>query len=157
MSRKFEVEEKGLQERVITRFLETGNMAEVARETGVGYFNLVHYISWVKENDPGLIERYDERTKVDVFRVLNKYTKKLDKKLEEWEINKKDEKWLKGVRELKNYLDSYVNTMEKLINIQKIGRERDLIIQTIKEESPEVAMRIIERLRGLRTEQNLLT
>jgi hypothetical protein len=156
MSKPHEIETKGLKEPVLIRFLETGNLAQVAREYDVNYFNLVHYVTWVKENHPEWLEEYGEKVKVNVFRSLNKYINKIDKKLEKWDSENEDKKWLFGIGKLRDYLSTYMEALEKIYNIQKQQEIKDVILQAIREEAPETAMKIMSRLKALKEDRGLL-
>ena len=156
MARQSEIEAKGLSEKIIKRFLETNNMTIVAKEFDVNYFNLAHYISWVKENKPEWLEKFSEEMKIDVFRIIRKYVNKLDKKLEEWDTIGNERLWLSGLDRLNKQLEMHVNSLEKVYNMSHRDQEKEVIIKAISEESPELALKIISRLRALKEERGLL-
>jgi len=156
MARASEIEQKGLQEKVLKRFLETNNMATVAKEYDVNYFNLAHYISWVKDNHPEWLEKYNEQMKIDVFRIIRKYVNKLDKKLTEWDTVGNERLWLSGLDRLNKQLEMHVNSLEKVYNMSHRDQEKEVIIKAIGEESPELALKIMSRLRQLKDDRGLL-
>ena len=157
MSKPFEVEERGLQKEVLVKFLETANVAQVSRELGINYFNLVHYITWVKENKPEWLEKYSDDMKIDVFRVIRKYVNKLEKKLDEWELANKEKLWLAGIDRLNKQLGTHIMALERVYNIGKREEEIRVIMDAIKEESPETAVKIVQKLKQLRDGRHLLS
>jgi len=145
------IDELGIGDQVLEEYVNSGyNLTATARKFGLIPQDILYYVSIVKAKEPLRWEKLVKTQEIDVIRKITNLCNKVEKKLDLWENDEtKEGKFLMAVRETRDNLKFYVDVLEKIYSQKQAIEFRKAVIETIKGIDPDVAQKIIQKIKDL--------
>jgi len=179
------IEKFNLQDIVLEDYINGDTIGTITKkyssdDTPLSWQNVAYFIQKEEEENTERWNRLLTRKSQSIFVKLEQMNKRLERMMNELEkikdgdeteqelplqerSNNRNTRIIALNREIRQTLELQqrqikliTDIWEKINNQQRYEKIKDQMIMAIKEESPETALKIIQRLKSLREEQNLL-
>ena len=158
MGNESEIDKRGIGDALLSEYASNGyNYTATARKFGLQAQTVMYYVEVVKKKEPDRWAKAIANTEIDVVRKLTGIINRVEKKMDAWENDEtKEAKFLIAIKEARDNLKFYVDCLEKLFAQKQATAFRKAVLEVIKTIDPEVAQKIIQRIKEISDLHKLL-